>query len=150
MTWSYNTALTASKDQVRLLIGDTDTTDQQLQDEEIAYLLTQSPNVYRCAAQACDTLAAKYARQINVALGGPIQSARADAAERSQHYTTLAASLRAQATRRSAGPYAGGISQADKETRESDTDRVGPAFGKKLQDYPSVPPPSDSMTQTGL
>ena len=29
MTWSYNTALTDEKDQVRLLIGDTDTNDPE-------------------------------------------------------------------------------------------------------------------------
>ena len=37
MAWTYSTALTADKDKVRFLIQDTDTDDQLLADEEIAY-----------------------------------------------------------------------------------------------------------------
>jgi hypothetical protein len=56
MTWTYTITdlSTSQKDQVRLLIGDTVQTDHQLQDEEIAYLLTQRSSVYGAAADAAD------------------------------------------------------------------------------------------------
>src|SRR5437016_3581644 len=72
MTWSYNPATLAStpKDQVRLLIGDIVTTDQQMQDEEIIFVLSQRSSILGAAADCCRALAAKFARSVDQAAGG--------------------------------------------------------------------------------
>ena len=64
MTWSYdNTVLsTSNKDAVRLIIGDTDTADQLLADEEIDYYLTKHGVVLRAASESARAVAAKFAR----------------------------------------------------------------------------------------
>ena len=50
------------------------------------------------------------------------------------HYSTLATSLERQSAIR-AVPYAGGISRADKDSVELDTDRVAPSFTIGLHDH---------------
>ena len=108
MTWTYNgdpasSALSA----IRFLIGDTDTADQLVTDEEIAWLNTESGDtptsltaLYKASAAAARAIAAKFsplAAQAAADAGVPI-------------------------------PFAGGISVADKTNREADTDRVEPFF----------------------
>ena len=50
--WSYDPEMPTTKDQVRLLIGDTDGDSPQLENEEIAWFLAQEVNVYLAAAAA--------------------------------------------------------------------------------------------------
>lgn len=61
MTWTYtNTPGSVPRDAVRFLSGDTDTTNQQVSDEEIAWLLTEwNADVYLAAAAVCDAAAGK-------------------------------------------------------------------------------------------
>jgi hypothetical protein len=73
MTWSYNTALTADKDKVRTFIGDTNTSEQLISDEEITFFLTQSDNIYGAAARACRAIAAKYARLTDTEVEGVLK-----------------------------------------------------------------------------
>lgn len=130
MTWTYNTAGLASspKDRVRLLIGDTDDSRQQLQDEEIAYVLTQQTSTTLAAAACCDLLAAKYSFLVNTENG----SLRLSAAARHQHYIRLADRLRAggageipgDSTVHDARIYVGGTSEAVKETITGDSDNI--------------------------
>jgi len=52
MTWTYGgapgtTTSATRRDAVRLLVGDTDTTDQQITDEEIAFGLSQASEIGR-------------------------------------------------------------------------------------------------------
>lgn len=63
MTWSYSGNPAASaNDKVRFLCGDTDTNNQQITNEEIAFLLTEwGGNAYTAAAEACMAIAGKYA-----------------------------------------------------------------------------------------
>ena len=62
MSWSYDATKTeVGLHWVRLRIGDTDTNDPQLSDEEILSLLAQSDRV-TAAYQAALLLSAKYAR----------------------------------------------------------------------------------------
>lgn len=60
--WSYTGPNDSPKDEVRFLLGDTTEQDQSLSDEEIQYLLDLEPdgNVYYAAANAAETMAAKY------------------------------------------------------------------------------------------
>lgn len=130
MTWTYDTSLSTSRDKVRLLVGDTDTNDQQLSDEEITFITSEETNVYRAAALASRTLAAKYARLV----GSSVESLRFFASDRFDHYTQLARQLEEQASKVSGSsvgsPVITGISIDAIESVEDDTDRVGSAFKK--------------------
>lgn len=125
MTFTYNGDPTASDTAaVRFAIGDTDVSDQLMTDEEIAYLLTDS-TVTAASIAACEALAAKFARQVDRSVGNLSLSS----SQRAKQFTELAATLRKR-TGYLARPYAGGISVADKETRDLDADRVKPVFSR--------------------
>lgn len=64
MTWTYTGDPSVSdRDKVRFLIGDTDTTDQLVSDEEIAWQLdVVADSIYQAAHDLCVSLAAKFAR----------------------------------------------------------------------------------------
>ena len=128
MSWSYSTALATAKDQVRLLLGDTDTTDQQLQDEEIAFFVTQRGDVYMSAVLCAESLAAKYSRLTDVTSGDQQKEQRS---QKAAAYLALAQRLRAEARSRGVTPYAGGLSIGDKQGREGNVDRVTPFFGRQ-------------------
>jgi len=100
MTWSYNSALTTDKDKVRFYIGDTDQTNQLLQDEEINFLLTEITNVLLAAAYAAKAVAAKFSRQADKAVG----DLRISLSQKAQTYMALAADLEKRATTASAYP----------------------------------------------
>ena len=144
MTFSYNNAglANSAKDRVRLLIGDTDDARQQLQDEEIAYVLTQQVQTTLAAAACCDLLAAKYSFLVNTENG----SLRLSAAARHQHYIKLADRLRAggagevpgDSTVHDARIYVGGTSISAKNNILSDSDVVQPAFRLGQDDHPDA------------
>ncbi|MGH9753443.1 MAG: hypothetical protein ACREA2_11725 [Blastocatellia bacterium] len=64
MAWSYSpTDLEIALNWVRLRIGDTDTNDQQLSDEEVQSLIAMhAPSREQAAAAAADMIAAKFTR----------------------------------------------------------------------------------------
>lgn len=115
----------SDKDQVRLLIGDTDVADPLLQDEEINLYLTQEGSVYGAAIQCCRSLAARFSRQSSEFKAGSVLISDK---ERANGFTALADSLQRKFSITSARPFAGGISKADKASREEDGDRVKPSF----------------------
>lgn len=117
----------SQSDAVRLLIGDTAAT-ALLTDAEILWFISEHGATYRAAAAAARQLAAKYAGKATDKTVGDLSL---NYAERQKHYLTLAARLDREATARGGAIFAGGISQADKETREADTDRVKPAFTRE-------------------
>lgn len=128
MAATYDTALTAAKDQVRLLIGDTDVSDALLQDEEIAFLLTQSAsNVNAAAVRACEAVAAKFARLADT----QVDDVRVSLSQRAKGYRELAAALRGQIAT-SVSLFAGGVSVNTKTSAEEDTDRVPPIFTRDM------------------
>jgi hypothetical protein len=96
VAWTYSgDPNTSAKDEVRFLVGDTDSTDQLVQDEEIGYVLSVHAAVvgsinYQAAAEVADAIAAKFARKRDRSIG-----ALSDQAEQQyQHYVELAARLR--------------------------------------------------------
>ena len=94
MTWTYGGApSTSSSDAFRLLIGDTDTTDQIFSDAEVTYFLAQNSSVTRAAAIGCRAAAAKYARQITYSLGDLSEQL----AQKVRHFSDLAVLLDAAA-----------------------------------------------------
>ena len=134
MSFTYDLAViaTSEKDQVRLLIGDTDSTDVLLRDEEINYFLTAEGSVYAAAVVACRTIAANFARQSDFWIG----TIRTNNAERSKAFSAKADELNRKRLISGSSPFAGGISIADKDTRRDDGDRVQPAFSRNTH----VPP----------
>lgn len=144
-TWSYDpTALSGStaavqKNQIRRLVGDVLTSDQQIFDEEIAFALTQRPNIYGAAADCCRYIAAQYARKVDTIQPGPLSVMYSS---QSKNYQTRANELDKLASLRGGGlPYAGGISVMDKLTQVLNDDRVTPQFNLGQDDsYTPISP----------
>jgi len=144
MTWTYDPSNagmdTAAErlDAVRLLIGDTDTNDQKLQDEEIVFFIEQSGNdVYLGAAQSARAIAGKYAVQVDT----KFEDVSSDYSQMSENYYKLATRLEAQSKKygsRGLGlPAAGGLTYSDIEANDLNDNRVQPKF---KQDQFANPP----------
>jgi hypothetical protein len=136
MPWSYSgDPASSDKDAVRFLLGDTLSSDEQLQDAEINFLIDQQGgNVYLAASMGANMLASKYARLVDKSVG----DLRISYGSRQKAYLALSDALAAQAITSGAGlaaPYAGGISVSDKEIDIDNTDRVAPSFKKGMHDY---------------
>ena len=131
MSWTYNVAQLSTNQtyQIRLLIGDTIQTDQQFQDEEIVFMLSKRSTIYGAAAELCRSLASRFARKAD----SMDREMRTQYSAISRNYLAMANTFSARASS-GAVPYAGGISVADKQSQESDPDRVAPAFNIGMQD----------------
>ncbi len=135
MTWTYDPTdlgtSTASErlNSVRLLVGDTDSTDQQVQDEEINFSLTQTnDDVYYAASWVAGVIASKYSRLVNTELEGVLKEEYSDLA---QQYRALSTQLKEDGQKFSGsalGVAAGGISITDIEAAREDSDRPTSAF----------------------
>jgi hypothetical protein len=152
MTWSYNPVLLTSTSstelrqvmKVRLLVGDTDSDNQQIQNEEIAFILQNQSAVNYAAADCADILAAKYSYLVTT----QNSELKITASQRQDQYAALAKRLRSGGPGDTpSGPsagvvlaagYAGGISVTDNETYTTDTDNVLPSFKIGQDDHPSV------------
>jgi hypothetical protein len=136
MAWTYTatpgtTSDATRRDAVRLFVGDTDTLDQQLQDSEISFFLTQSSNdLYLAASIAASTLAAKYGRLVDTVLDD--SNIRASYSQRQKNYSELALQMERKAAKfgtKSLGlPDAGGISVSEVSSVRLETDRVTAMF----------------------
>jgi len=129
MTWTYagtpgEATADELRDAVRFRIGDTDETDKQITDEEIAYLLDQSGDSVAVASiQAIVSLISKYSRQADVRMG----KTAIRAGQRASAYRSLLAQMRMEQTIL-ASVFAGGLTKSGKDSMASDTDAVQPAF----------------------
>lgn len=136
MTWTYAGNFALPRDQVRFLVGDTDTADQLVTDEQIAFALTQNSNVYRAGAICCRSIALKVGQRLTVNQSGT----GIDSDEQYKHWMDAANTLDEQAALglggSGAGAYVGGVSVSDKQGREGDSDRVRPAFTRTLHAGP--------------
>ena len=96
MAWSYSSAnLSTVLAKVRLEVGDTDTTDQLLTDEELqVWIDSRADNVLLAAADACDALARRFARDFDFETDG--QSFKRGA--RSKVYADRAHDLRVRSS----------------------------------------------------
>jgi hypothetical protein len=140
MTWSYSgDPASSQKDEVRFLMGDTDSTDQLILDAEINYALGAQPDPTLAAALVLRSLAAKYARFANEKIGDVSENASdlskafaARAKELDPAGQTLGSSLLVL-------PSFGGQYISEKQTLEEDTDAVQPSFSRGQHDYPGGP-----------
>ncbi len=118
----------SDQDAVRFYLGDTDADAPQLSDGEISFLLTDQGTVLAAAVAGAIALAAKYSRLTDESVGDVSKSY----SQRAQHFRDLAKNLRTRQSEVGVCPYAGGISIADKEAYEDNTDNVATSFTRDL------------------
>ena len=101
--WTYDPEILGTnspeerKNAVRLLVGDTDTLDQQVQDEEIMFALEQTGyNVYYAGAFVAEVVAAKFARLVTSEVD---RTLRVRYSDMQSQYRALARDLREQVVR---------------------------------------------------
>lgn len=134
MSWTYSgDPANSAADAVRFLVQDTDSARPLATDEEIAWALSEhNDNAYRAAAAVARSLGAASGNVARKRVG------EVTIAYDPEFYRSLAAALEGQAVR-AVSPWAGGISHADKEARELDTDRVEPSFTRRLHRLHPLP-----------
>jgi len=144
MAWSYdgtNLGVDTESERLnatRLLVGDTDTNDQQAQNEEITFALTQTAdNIYYAAAWVSRTLASKYSRLVDTDLDGQLSEKYS---QLQQHYKSLAKDLEFQGSKAGGGlgVAAGGLSKAAMKAIEDNIDRVGSRIRRDQFQYDDV------------
>ena len=125
MSWTYSGDPSSSSiDQVRFLLGDTDSTDKlTLSNEEITWLISEwDNNLYFAAAAGAEQLAGQFAREVTYASDGVTYTGT----ELQQKYLQLATQLRVEYKRkgRLGLPYDGSNDPAYQDWR-SRTEEIG-------------------------
>jgi hypothetical protein len=119
MSFSYSGNPSSSDhDAVRFLVGDTDSSQPKVSDEEIGWLLTQWSDVYQAAAAVADHMAATAASWMSFNADGVGMTLD----QMQNKYMQLADALRGQGRRANrVAPYAGGVDQGDHYANSNDT-----------------------------
>ncbi len=148
MSWSYDptdldTNTTSGRlNTVRLLVGDTDTLDQQAQNEEVLFSLSQNGNnVYYSGAWVARAIGSKYSRKVNTELSGAL---KADYSDLAKQYKALADTLEYQGktSGASVGVLAGGITKSGVEAVRANTNRIEGSFRRdRFKNPPSYQTP---------
>lgn len=148
MAWSYdptdldNTTANGRLNIVRLLVGDTDTVDQQVQNEEITFGLSENNNnIYLSASWIARAISSKYSRQVTTSLDGALS---ADYSDLAKQYQTLADQLEYQGKTNGAsvGILAGGITKTQVEGVRANTNRIEGSFRRdRFKNPPSYQTP---------
>lgn len=104
MTWSYTgDPADSTKDAVRFLIGDTDTSDQLLTDEEIDYTVDSSGSLYQAAHDSAYAIASTFARMASSKSVGDMSLSYSDRA--ASYYQVADRMLQLQAKRQPPTPW---------------------------------------------
>jgi hypothetical protein len=148
LSWSYdptdldNTTASGRLNTVRLLVGDTDTSGQQAQNEEIMFSLSENNNnTYTSAAWIARVIASKYARMVTTQLDGALSANYSDL---SKQYMQLADQLEYQGKTNGAavGVLAGGITKSGIKAVRANTDRIEGSFRRdRFKNPPSYDTP---------
>lgn len=126
-----SSASTDDQDAVMVLVGDTDLSDQLLDDDAYTMIIAQESYLYGRAALACDAIAGKYARHMRKRVGQLWRFA----GQQYEHYRDLAQYYRLESARRGRGaPWAGGQSIIDINARRNDTDKPDSYFTLGMMD----------------
>ena len=136
MTRTYSgDPATNARDAIRFLTGDTDTNDQLINDEEIAWTNNQvtgsdtaTTALYEVSYRVMVAIASKFSRLADQSVG----DLKVDMYQKATNAREQAKLLYAQASREgnTPTPYAGGISVSDKEIDEDNSDIVQPYFSR--------------------
>ena len=130
MGWTYDTSLGSDRDTVRLLVGDTISTDPQLSDEEMDAMLTVYVSTKATAIAVLRVLAAKYARFADKWVG----DLKILASQKSRAYLEMANALSSSGSLTAAAPTAGGIFADEKQAQEDDEGLTVPSFKRGMMD----------------
>lgn len=90
---TYTDPSDSNKDQVRLLVGDTDMEDALMLDNEIEFFIANEASVYLAAAATAEAMAAKVAREVSNSL----EQGSAQLSDQYKNYKQLARQLRIDA-----------------------------------------------------
>ena len=121
MSFSYDLSdLDTEFNRLRLEIGDTDSDEYFLDDEEIEVIQSEKTSFYRRAAACCELVCAKVAREVKSKIGHFSE----DSNEIYVRYKALADRYHAYASMNY--PWSSAISVSEKETYEDDTSLVQP------------------------
>ena len=128
MTWTYSgDPSDSARDAIRFLCGDTDSTEELLSDEEIAWVNTEASgsatstdSLYDAAYRCCLTIASKLAREADKQIG----DLSVKLSQRAQAYRDQANTLQELVAREGGVPipYAGGITISDKDIDQDNSD----------------------------
>ena len=135
MSWTFENDYSLDRDKIRLLVGDTDTNEQLVADEAIAWALTEEGNIYLAAAIIAESIASTFARKADTSVG----DIKINCSTMASNYMAKAADLRKRANKKTfVSPYAGGLSKAEKLASSQSDDLVKPEFKKGMFNNPSV------------
>lgn len=135
MSWTYQDTMPRDIDKVRFYVGDTDSSDPLLTDEEIDFALSEGGSVRAAASLCADRLAAQYARLADLKEG----QLSISYSQRFEQMRAISETISAGATLADpAMPTAGAIFVADKTATEEDTSLVRPSFTVDMLDSESV------------
>lgn len=133
------------RDAVRFFTGDVDRESAFLDDDEIDFALTDTPNPRMAAAVLLDELAARFSRKGDVTVG-QVSKSFGDVADKLRQ---RARDLREEASRRTALPFFGGLTISGKNNLDERTDDVQPHFRMKQFDNPLAQQFDDGALPTG-
>jgi len=147
LSWCYSgNPATSDIDAVRFLSGDTDSSQPwTLQDEEIAYCLTMTSNVYLAAAFTLDSAMAKMGGLATSKSVGDLSISWSD---RYQQFSAKAQSLRTRATVLGVPTFATGLFRSEKRAADQDPDRIMPAHRIDSMGKPSQTPVDPSTEES--
>lgn len=120
--------------QVRLLIGDTDSSDPQLQDAEIQYYLASEANTLMAASRSARAIAGRYSRKVDKAVG----DLKITASQRYKQYDSLATELQNRG-RLTQIPTAGGVLISDRDSNQADTSVEHTFIRRGMHDFTAPP-----------
>lgn len=123
MAFRYDENPDEAIEKVRLLIGDTNSARELLQDTEIQFFLTEEGGIYPAASAAATAIAAKFAGDIAVNRA----SGSLSKDQRFAHYMKLAQTLRLKGFGK-AESFAGGRKISEKDTQQTEADRIASRF----------------------
>lgn len=136
MAWNYDGLPNSlTRDAIRFLVGQVSSADAVLlSDEEIAYAVAETNGTSLAAAFCARAMAAQYAAAPTDLRVGQTSETYGDRAAR---YQERAIQLERDASD-AVSPSIGGISIADKQSQQADSDWNQPSFALGMTDYPGT------------
>lgn len=138
MTFTYTLGATTDLNRVREMLGDVDSTDPLLADEVIAPVIVNNPMLTRAAAACCTLIMGRLARR---AVDKRMGATSLSNSQLMENYVALRAQLLADGGDETPGgqpnlsPIAGGISIAENQRIEGDTDFIRQSIGTGQDDF---------------
>lgn len=115
----------ADKEKVRILLGDTDTSDLLLTDAQIYFFLFENANVYTAASKAAGAIQSKFSRLADTT----IESVSVKYSQKADNYAKLSQDLKSQAEEEDLVlPSVLGVSIDAMNDARDNTDRPTPKF----------------------